>query len=1054
MAGRKEYQLAIKIAGEIERSLPASMRKTKSELRAISKTAAASSMQTSKSMKSMGDSIDKVNSVSNKVIKTLGKMAKVAGVGVAAGLGASIKAGAEFEAQMSSVQAISGATDEEMKRLNKTALEYGSTTAFTAKQCGEGLQYMALAGYDAEKSIAMLPNVLNLAAAGEMELGRASDQVTDAQSALGLSIKQTNKLVDQMAQTSSKSNTSVEQLGDAILQVGGTAKVLKGGTTELTEVLGLLADNGIKGAEGGTKLRNMILSLTAPTDKARGVMEQLGLNVKDNKGNFREMKDIMQELNEKTKNMGDVEKSALLKKLFNKTDIKAVNALLGTTDQRWKELGNDIKNAGGAADKMAKTKLDNLKGDVTLFKSALEGTGVRIYNELQGPLREIVQAATKGIQAFGDWFIDNFPAIKQGFMDVASAIGAFATPFLSIGEWLIENPSVIAGALGAIGSAIITFKVASGIKSVVTALSGVMSLNPVIAIIGGVAMAIGGLAAATIEAGKEAKRANLAKHFGDLTMSMEDLEDAAKEIVGRGDLETVDELISALGDSAKIESAMADASRAIRKYNWKIEAGLTVSKEDSKDYVESVKSFVKSAQDLIDQKGYEVSVSTKLLFGDGKKAKTLDKENNAFYTELDGQMQKLTKNLNKYLDDALENGLTPDTEAVINKTLEAMDEITQAISDAEAQANWDMMAGEWTGKALTASNFEELQNQINENLEKEYEGIDEATKSSLTAINAKYRLGEITQAEAESQKADVTSAAEAKKKEATNRGVSFQFNTLMDTYGESIANGSLYDDQATRDAVYELTSKILESPGARSSSVGSILSTLQHASAEESGWLSYINPFSSDSKLITGLAGTSDSYTQAQASMAQFASQYVGGAQADASKQWVEDYKQAGGNIDKNMDGTMTGITQDAATAGRVAGQNYFDNFKAATAGMSYYTKGLLNPGGNKPKPGNGVTKGYQYMAEGDIVDKPTAGVFGEAGPEAFIPLNRKKRSLELYKAAGAAMGVSGVTISPTLNISAPGATKKEIKQGASLAMDEVRKICKQIAKDEMRRAL
>lgn len=1055
----KEYKLAIKIAGEVENSLRKSANLSKSELRAISKEAARATYGMnnafSGSAKSIGNSLDKINKMSNSVLKAVAKAGKLAGAGVAAGLGASIKVGADFEAQMSSVQAISGSTADEMKRLEKTALEYGSTTAFTAKEAGEALEYMALAGYDSEKSIAMLPNVLNLAAAGEMELGRASDQVTDAQSALGLSMEQTTTLVDQMAQTASKSNTSVEQLGDAILQVGGTAKTLKGGTTELNEILGLLADNGIKGAEGGTKLRNMILALTAPTDKAAAAMDRLGLNVKDGHGNFRDMSSIMQELNDKTKNMGDVEKSALLKQLFNKTDIKAVNALLGTTKERWSELGGEINNASGAADKMAKTKLDNLKGDVTLFKSALEGTGVRIYNELQDPLREIVQGATKGVQDFAEWFIDNFPAIRSGIASVGEVLGAFAKPFLAIGEWLLDNPAVISGALGAIGSTIITFKVASGIKSVVTAISGMASLNPVIAIIGGVAAGIGALAAATAEAAREAKNENLAKHFGDLTMSMEDLEDAAKQIVGAGDLAAVDELLSALGDTKNIENAMANANKAIKRYNWKIEAGLSISKEDTKDYADQVKSYIDSAQQLIDQKGYEVSISTKVLFGDSDKASALNKENNAFYTELDGQMQTLTKQLNKYLDDALENGLTPDTEAVINKTLEAMDEITQAISDAESQANWDMMAGEWSGKALTADNFEELQNQINENLEKEYEGINEATKSSLTAINAKYRMGQITQAEAEQQKAEVTSAGEAKKREATDRGVSFQFNTLMDTYGESIAKGDLYDSQDTRDAVHELVSKILESPGAGSSSMGSILRTLEHASAEESGALSWINPFSSDSKLITALAGTQSSYAQSQAASAQFAQSYVNGD--DGSQQMTQNYKEASDQIHSSMGSSFNSITGDALYAGRNMGQNLFNGFKQTASQISYYAKGLVNgmpsttgrPGGipsNVPVP----------HAEGGIFSKPHIGMVGEAGTESVIPIRKAQKSYDLYKQTGAMLGLAGggSTFSPSVTINAPGADKKGVKAAAKMTMDEFGRMYKKFQKDQSRRSL
>lgn len=1068
MAGKKEYQLAIKIAGEIEKSLGKSVNVTKAELRSISReaTKATYGMNSafSNSAKSVTSSLDKVNAVSNKVMKAVGKAAKLAGAGVAVGLGASIKAGADFEAQMSSVQAISGSTADEMKQLNKTALQYGSTTAFTAKEAGEALEYMALAGYDSEKSIAMLPNVLNLAAAGEMELGRASDQVTDAQSALGLSMEETTTLVDQMAQTASKSNTSVEQLGDAILQVGGTAKTLRGGTTELNTVLGLLADNGIKGSEGGTKLRNMILALTAPTDKAAAKIKELGLNVTDSKGNFRSLSDIMSELNEKTKGMGNADKSALLKTIFNKTDIKAINALLGTSKKRWNELGGEINDASGAADKMAKTKLDNLKGDVTLFKSALEGTGVKIYNELQGPLRDIVQTGTQWVQDAGEWFVENFPAIKSAISDVGEAIGAFASPFLAVGKWLLDNPAVISGAIGGIGSAIITFKVASGIKSVVSAISGFASLNPVIAIIGGIAAGIGAIAAATAEAAREAKKDNLAKHFGNLAMSMDDLEDAAREIVGRGDLETVDELLSALGDSARIESAMSDAAKAIKKYNWKIEAGLTIGKEDTKDYVNEVKEFVKSAQDLIDAKGYEVGVSAHLLFGD-KKGKELQKESDAFYAGLDGEMKDLTDKLNGYLNDAMENGLSIDTEKLINETMDSISEITDAVTAAQTEADWDMMKQSWSGKALTAESFEELQNQINEQLEKDYQGIEEGTNSLITSTYAKQKVGytydasgkkiAYSAADAEKERESIYAAAEQKRSEATNRSVSFQFNTLMDTYGESIANGALYDDQATRDAVYELVTKIKEAPGASSSSVGSILRVLQDASREDSGWKA-LNIFNPDSSIISGLTGTADWNIQQQSAATQFASQYIGGQQAEASKQMVEDYQKAGSDINSNLDGTFADVENNAMMAGRASGQKYFEQFKNATAGIPTYVKGLINnptSGGYIPGAPSNVPVPH---AKGGIFNKPHVGMVGEAGTESVIPINDTKRSYDLYRQTGAMLGLAdgGATFAPTLTINAPGADKKGVKAAAKMSMDEFGKLYKQFAKDQRRRAL
>ena len=307
---------------------------------------------------------------------------------------ASVEVGQAFDTAMSQVAATMGLTVDQISDLRQAALDAGSTTAFTATQAAEALNYMALAGYDAETSMAQLPNVLNLAAAGSIELAYASDMITDSQSALGLTLDQTNVLVDQMAKTASKSNTSVQQLGEAILTVGGTAKYMKGGTEEINTVLGILADNGIKGSEAGTHLRNMLLSLSAPTADAAKTLEQLGVEIFDAEGNMRGFAEIFPELNAAMAELTDQQKLDAFASLFNTRDIAAATALLNTSTERWEELGAAIEDSAGAAAQMAATQLDNLEGDVTLFKSALEGAQIRISDYLNPALREFVQYGT------------------------------------------------------------------------------------------------------------------------------------------------------------------------------------------------------------------------------------------------------------------------------------------------------------------------------------------------------------------------------------------------------------------------------------------------------------------------------------------------------------------------------------------------------------------------------------------------------------------------------------------------------------------------------------
>ena len=437
MAGKSaEYKLAIQIAGTIASSFNSSVGAAQSKLSALGK-------------------------VAGTAMKAAAAASAAATAAVAGFAATSVKTGMEFDSAMSQVAATMGKTTDEIQELRDFAQEMGATTAFSATQAAEALNYMALAGYDAETSIAMLPNVLNLAAAGSIDLASASDMITDAQSALGLTLEQTNAMVDQMAAASSKSNTSVAQLGEAILTVGGTAQYMAGGTQELNTVLGVLADNGIKGAEGGTHLRNMLLKLSAPTADATKLLNNLGVQVFDAQGNMRSFTEIFPELNAAMSSLTDQERLDAMATLFNSRDIASATALLGTTTERWEELGAAIGDSAGAAEQMAKTQLDNLQGDITLFKSALEGAQIALSDQLTPSLREFVQFGSEGLSelttAFQDGGLDGAMEALGGILSdglnlIVGQVPGFTDAGMrllgALGQGLLDNlPTITSAAL-------------------------------------------------------------------------------------------------------------------------------------------------------------------------------------------------------------------------------------------------------------------------------------------------------------------------------------------------------------------------------------------------------------------------------------------------------------------------------------------------------------------------------------------------------------------------------------------------------------------------------
>lgn len=317
---------------------------------------------------------------------------------------AAVGVGMKFEASMSQVAATMGTTTEDIQSLTDTAKELGRTTQFNVTQAAEALNYLALAGYDAEKAAEVLPSVLDLAAAGTLDLGYAADLVTDAMSALRIEATKANvdEFGDKLAMAASKANADVSQLGEAILTVGGTAANLKNGTTELTTALGLLANVGIKGAEGGTHLRNIILSLQSPVDDAAELMDALGLSVYDAQGNMRGLDEILTDLNASMEGMTQGEKDSIINRLFNKADLAAVNGLLEAQGEQWDTLAAYIDSADGAMSQMAVTQQDNLQGAKVALESAFEGVQLALYEQVEPTLTAATQMGTGILNSLTD----------------------------------------------------------------------------------------------------------------------------------------------------------------------------------------------------------------------------------------------------------------------------------------------------------------------------------------------------------------------------------------------------------------------------------------------------------------------------------------------------------------------------------------------------------------------------------------------------------------------------------------------------------------------------
>lgn len=396
-----------------------------------------------------------------------------------------VESGSSFEASMSQVAATMGMTAQDVENgseaytmLADAAKECGKSTMFSASQAGEALNYLALAGYDAAKAAATLPKVLDLAAAGGLDLAYASDLVTDSMAALGMETGELDNYIDEMARTSQKSNTSVAQLGEATLVCAGTVSLAGQSLETMNTELGVMANNGIKGSEGGTHLRNVILSLISPTESASIALNELGVNVSDSSGNMRDLNSILTDMNASMSGMASEEKTQMISRIFNKTDIAAVNALLKGTGKEYNNLHAEISDCSGAAVAMAETLNNNLKGKVTILQSALEGLGISAYEIFSDDMKDAVDEATKAVGRLQQSIdsgnlglsLNRLSDAAGEFMEKAIGVGEDALPVMIDGlTWLIDNVDLIISGLTGIAAANVQMKVVTPAVEMMTA---------------------------------------------------------------------------------------------------------------------------------------------------------------------------------------------------------------------------------------------------------------------------------------------------------------------------------------------------------------------------------------------------------------------------------------------------------------------------------------------------------------------------------------------------------------------------------------------------------
>ena len=748
------------------------------------------------------------NTAANGIDKSLSKLAKTAtAVGTAGALAmgsfatSAVNTYKDFQQSMSNVAGILSVsqTSDTYKQLENVAREAGKSTTKTAQESADALSYMALAGWSVEDSMNGLMPILRASEATGADLATTSDLVTDSMSALGLQTSQLGNYLDVCARAQNKSNTTLTQMQEAYIGCGGTFKTFNTPLQESGALLGILANRGIKGSEAGTRLQSTLVNLTKQSGESAKAMAAVGVSAYDSNGKFKGITNVLKELNEKTKNLTEEQRNNYLTMIAGKTQLTTLNALMaglsntledGTNE--YQALYDTLGNCDGALDKMADTMTDNLAGALALTNSATDDFKLAIGKKLEPYvtrfLRWFSDQVPDATEKVGAWLDNKLP---RAVNTTKSALEKIKPPV----TFVIKNFSELAIAGGTVVAGLKAFSIAVKVSSFMNKLKGTMTglttaqklaticqtaLNtsllacPITWIVAGIA-AIG---AGVMIWKKHMEKADIAKHFGDITLSAEECSDIVKNVFGSEFLGKIESVNSATEEFENSLKSTADAARKLNKLNFKLEFGGTVSQDD---YMSAVDEYVTNLQEAVRDKQYSLSLNLNLLFDGSEFGNAFSSDSNAYYGALSEQAKELGEKLKTAAKNAYEHNWDLDSTEAVAAIMKQQSEIQEKIATAQSEAKLEALKSDFTSGDLSKDSFQNLIDATNEELANLKETYSKARIDAIAQAKLMYDNGSTELANAIKEAND---AYNEKIAGLTTKGLQFENDAIMSAFPE------------------------------------------------------------------------------------------------------------------------------------------------------------------------------------------------------------------------------------------------------------------------------
>lgn len=1058
MPKNKEYELAIKIAGEVEKSFYESTKLTKKELRDIAKQAARNAELANGTYGSIGKKISEglkdaepafsgLERAAQASFKSIALMAGTAGAGISAGLLGSIHVGSEFESAFAGVKKTVNETSAELAQMRDDIRQMArEEIPATAAELSAITESGGQLGIHNENIIDFTATMANMDVATNLTSEEAATEFAQFANIVNMGQDKFDELgstVVTLGNNMAATEADIMSMGMRIAAAGDQINLSE---ADIMAYSASLSSVGIEAEAGGTAFSKMLSKLQIAVETGKGLEDYAGvagMTGSEFKQAFAE--DATTAINAFLAGLNDTEKNgksaiAVLEEM-GLTEVRLRDTLLRASSasgmfENALQLASDAWKENTALTAEAEQRYKTLESQTQMTKNKITDLGISVYDDLRPGLTEGIGLANEFIDsiagqedAIGD-MVDSvtkkMPTMVRKAKNAGEAIGDFAEPFLAVGGWLADNPGVITGAIVGIGTALTTYKVASGVSALAGALG---SLNPVgmaIMGLGGVAAVITGIGKSVKKAANEAKKANLDTHFGDIALSLSDLQETAAHIVQSKDLDAVRESVLAMDEAEGIADSIQDTTEALNKMNWKVSMGMELGEAEQEEYRSQIASYIQETQDYLSQKQYAVNIAVGVLTDDDLEGNNIVNQINSFYAAKQNELQSLGKQLNDAITEAFNDGLLEiDEVEKISELQSQMAKIQSTLAEAEYDANLELMKSEYlNGGALDADSFINLQAELGEQAAA---ASEEYRKAFVTAVsNERVMLedGAITQQEYDRAVVEFNENYLAQKGELQAKAADFQNQVIREQYADEIGG-------------IDLNEKISEQMGL---SLGNIVASGNAPLNWDSDLIYKGMDVGLDKSTKAALTDLWEVRGQEFAQMQETVRQYqeAGKAVPESIRQGMLDSAEIGALVgDQEAIYALMGeeartnpeyqaMLEDLQEQGTYIPEQIAagirENRNAVQSavleacdvsimqGLDALGLGVRMPAittaGYAASPGAGMP-GH---ADGGIFTVPHVAWFAEDGPEAAIPLDGSRNAIDLWEKTGELLGMDGLS--------------------------------------------